>query len=476
MRTLGRAARRPWEVESPDSGQGWVRVSMTLDDEPVGGIAARPGTGLEVAATDRAILRVLANQAAVALHNSFLFHATTQLRGRSEQLYDATTRHARDLAARSAELAETQRQLVEAMQRQALDDERHRIARELHDSVTQSVLSIGMTIEVCRAELESLGGPAQQIAERLVPAKDLTRHAAEQLRAAIYALHHTADEPPGPLPVMLQRLSTVHRPTDLHVRMMLEGIPIPLPQKSNSRCCGGLGKHCSTPRRTARPRARWSGCVTWPTRWPSACPTTGPATRHSYVGPCGCPAQRTCPDVTADWRTCWPGRRNWVARCPSVALDQVASACDWTSPCPCPGARTAMAASPRRDAVAMDETRPAVAEPASEGPVRIVLVDDHAILRQGLRSLLEREHDLQVVGEASSPGEAMAVVERTSPRIVLLDMKLSPASDNDGLSLCARLTERYPSAPGPGPLYLSGRRTGGPRHSARGARLRGQGR
>jgi hypothetical protein len=117
---------RPWEVESPASGQGWVRVSMTLDDEPVGGIAAQPGAGLEVAATDRALLRVLANQAAVALHNSFLFHATTQLRGRSDQLYDATTRHARDLAARSAELAETQRQLVAAMQRQARRAAPHR--------------------------------------------------------------------------------------------------------------------------------------------------------------------------------------------------------------------------------------------------------------------------------------------------------------------------------------------------------------
>ncbi len=220
---------RPWEVESPASGQGWVRVSMTLDDEPVGGIAARPGTGLEVAATDRAMLRVLANQAAVALHNSFLFHATAQLRGHGEQLYDATTQHARDLAARSAELAETQRQLVAALQRQALDDERHRIGRELHDSVTQSVLSIGMTIEVCRAELESMGGPAKDIAERLAPAKDLTGHAVEQLRAAIYALHQAADEPAGPLPVMLQRLCTVHRPAGLHVRVMLDGSPIPLP-------------------------------------------------------------------------------------------------------------------------------------------------------------------------------------------------------------------------------------------------------
>jgi signal transduction histidine kinase len=221
--------RPPWEIESPDRGPGWLRVSMTLGEEPVGGIAARPGAGLEVADTDRAVLRVLANQVALALHNSLLFHATTQLRGRSDQLYDATTRHARDLATRSAELAETQRRLGAAMQRQALDDERHRIARELHDSVTQSVLSIGMTIEVCRGELAGMAGSASQIAERLGPAKDLARHAAEQLRAAIYALNHAADEAVGSLPVMVRRLSTVHQPTDLAVKVRLEGHPIPLP-------------------------------------------------------------------------------------------------------------------------------------------------------------------------------------------------------------------------------------------------------
>ena len=98
--------------------------------------------------------------------------------------------------------------------------------------MTQSVLSIGMTIEVCRAELESLGGRAAEIAERLSPAKDLTRHAAEQLRAAIYSLHHIADETPGPLPVMLQRLSTVHQPVGLAVKVVLEGRPVPLPTES----------------------------------------------------------------------------------------------------------------------------------------------------------------------------------------------------------------------------------------------------
>ncbi len=91
----------------------------------------------------------------------------------------------------------------------------------------------------------------------------------------------------------------------------------------------------------------------------------------------------------------------------------------------------------------MHEMQPA-AERHGQPGVTIVLIDDHAILRQGLRSLLERERELQVVGEASSPGEALAVVEQTRPAIVLLDMKLSPASDYDGLSLCAKLTQRYP--------------------------------
>lgn len=78
------------------------------------------------------------------------------------------------------------------------------------------------------------------------------------------------------------------------------------------------------------------------------------------------------------------------------------------------------------------------------GAVGIVLVDDHAIVRQGLRSILEREQDLRVVGEAGTADEAMAVVERTRPAVVLLDLKLSTGADSQGLELCSRLTTRHP--------------------------------
>ena len=79
-----------------------------------------------------------------------------------------------------------------------------------------------------------------------------------------------------------------------------------------------------------------------------------------------------------------------------------------------------------------------------DASVGILLVDDHAIVRQGLRSILEREDDLHVVAEASTAAEARAMMERARPRIVLLDLKLSTSSDTEGLELCAELSTAHP--------------------------------
>lgn len=76
--------------------------------------------------------------------------------------------------------------------------------------------------------------------------------------------------------------------------------------------------------------------------------------------------------------------------------------------------------------------------------IDLLLVDDHAIVRQGLRSILEREPDFRVIGEASTAAEAQAVVHRVRPAVVLLDLKLSTSSDTEGLDLCEQLSEQYP--------------------------------
>jgi DNA-binding NarL/FixJ family response regulator len=64
-------------------------------------------------------------------------------------------------------------------------------------------------------------------------------------------------------------------------------------------------------------------------------------------------------------------------------------------------------------------------------PVRLLLVDDHAIVREGLRALLENEDSLAIVGEAANGNEAVDLISRLRPDVTLMDLKMPglPAVD-----------------------------------------------
>ena len=72
---------------------------------------------------------------------------------------------------------------------------------------------------------------------------------------------------------------------------------------------------------------------------------------------------------------------------------------------------------------------------------RLVIVDDHAIIRQGLRTMLEREHELVVVAEAGTGLEAREAVREHRPDVVLLDLKLGE-DDDAGLDLIVAAVRR----------------------------------
>lgn len=57
--------------------------------------------------------------------------------------------------------------------------------------------------------------------------------------------------------------------------------------------------------------------------------------------------------------------------------------------------------------------------------IRIVIADDHPVVRAGIRALLEGEDDLQVIGEAATPDEAVALAESTAPELVLMDLQFA---------------------------------------------------
>jgi len=76
-------------------------------------------------------------------------------------------------------------------------------------------------------------------------------------------------------------------------------------------------------------------------------------------------------------------------------------------------------------------------------PVRILVVDDHTIVRQGLRSILDLEPDFTVVGEAADAPQAIEQTARLRPDVVLLDLMLSDREPAEGLDVCAELRAKF---------------------------------
>ena len=73
--------------------------------------------------------------------------------------------------------------------------------------------------------------------------------------------------------------------------------------------------------------------------------------------------------------------------------------------------------------------------------IRVLLVDDHAMVRQGLRSVLESYADIEVVGEASDGEEAVAMCERLRPSLVVMDINMPKLN---GAEATARIKARFP--------------------------------
>ncbi len=74
---------------------------------------------------------------------------------------------------------------------------------------------------------------------------------------------------------------------------------------------------------------------------------------------------------------------------------------------------------------------------------RVLLVDDHSIVRLGLMTLINDQPDMEVVGEAGTASEAVRAVERTQPDVVLMDIRMP---GEGGIEATRQITQRFPKA------------------------------
>ena len=77
-----------------------------------------------------------------------------------------------------------------------------------------------------------------------------------------------------------------------------------------------------------------------------------------------------------------------------------------------------------------------------ETKVKILIVDDHEVVRMGLRTLLERRPNFLVVGEAGSVAESVAMAEQSQPDVVVMDIRLP---DGSGVEACREIREKLPA-------------------------------
>ena len=81
--------------------------------------------------------------------------------------------------------------------------------------------------------------------------------------------------------------------------------------------------------------------------------------------------------------------------------------------------------------------------PVEGDPIRVLIVDDHALFRRGLEMVLDQEPDIDIVGEASDGAEAVAKAVESTPDIVLMDVRMPKRG---GIDACTAIKSSVPSA------------------------------
>ncbi len=197
---MGRGSReaQPFDDRAGALASLGLAVPLVADDIDQGSLVVLSRRPALIDKTDISILQILAQQTVVALRNVALYRESELLREAAIQGWEDANEKAKQLEQQYEQLQAARVQLLQERQRRLIDAERSRIATELHDSVAQHLVSIGMNLEWCRRSVTE-DGP---LTERLASTHELSRVALARVRTTIVELSCLAGDGGGLLPAL----------------------------------------------------------------------------------------------------------------------------------------------------------------------------------------------------------------------------------------------------------------------------------
>ncbi|MFQ3661197.1 MAG: GAF domain-containing sensor histidine kinase [Chloroflexaceae bacterium] len=203
------------------AGMRVLGAPMLLSDQVVGALVVVLQAGFAMDERELSVLRTLANQAAVAVENARLYEESERLRAQAVALYEDALRQKTELEEKNRQLAKARYRLAAARQNEILNSERARIARDLHDSVAQHLISIGMNLEWCRVQLD----PQSPVYERICNAKEMARSAVTRMRATIFQLTPVNGAQSSLVAALRELAIDFEKTTNLNVQLHTADVP-----------------------------------------------------------------------------------------------------------------------------------------------------------------------------------------------------------------------------------------------------------
>ena len=292
--------------------------------------------------------------------------------------------------------------LFSAFRDAATTDERRRLAREMHDGVAQEIASIGYLVDGIAAQSASAAQEAQlrMLRDRITRVVAEVRRSVQSLRsevsesdslgAAIGRIARHLSDSSG-IPILV---SADERTTRLRTEVEAELLRIAQEAMTNAvRHSGALLDRGPLQRRRPHGRDR------------------GPRRRRGARA-------RDAPTPTAS-RSCTSARAWWGQLCPIT--DGAPHGTVLTVRLPGPAAEHRRRSPRRREGHRMSEAT----------PTRVLLVDDHDLIREGLSMVFAAEPATEVVGAAKTVAEAIAMYDQLKPDVIVTDLQLQDGTGLD---------------------------------------------